>query len=293
MPNLFFKQELKWIHRELKTEFINIGIEKGILISVSALGYNSRCYEIILIKSQYRLSSAECNKIIDELRDSEINVFNQNKNRQAKYKISCFGISINGHIKNVNVIQYLNTRFKKWETYKGISYVKESIKLEKNYKVSSGELAYIGFVKSNVEVKNLNDLLCVKLVEEVFNLHNSVLTKIRNSGLCYTTVSKFHEDLNVLFSGIIANYSQSNFNTINNMFNDVEISMVDFMCAKNRLKKEIIFSTTLFQAEYYLLPYQLLKPSIDIPRLFEFIDQIKYEEFIHIISDRTIMCLKI
>lgn len=292
MPNLFFKQELKRIHQALKIEIIKQGIEHGILISLFALGYSGRNYEIILIKSDYKLPIESINKIVDDIHDLEIYYFRQ-KNNSGSYRISCFGVSAEGYLSDKDVLDFLNSNFEKWEKFSSKSCVSDNIYLNFNNEVVQGELAYIGFLTSDSTVRNLDDLLSIKLVEEIFNLKTSVLTKIRNQGLCYTTVSKFHDDLNVVFNGIVVSYSPELLTKLYNMFKEVEISQNDFVDAKKRLKKEIVFSTTLYQIEHYLLPYQLLNPNLDVQLLLELIERINYEDISCILSNKKFVCLKI
>ncbi|MEX2803797.1 hypothetical protein AB3329_01585 [Streptococcus sp. H31] len=293
IPNVFFKQKLKEIHRKLKSKLINQGIENGILVSIFALGCNGKCNEIIFIKSYNKLSALELNRIVNELYNLEIYFFKQTGNNQSRYEISCFGVTAQSCIQNIDFLKHLNNHFKKWENYNVKSYNKDKVKIEKNYKVSNGELAFIGFLNSDIAVRNLNDLLSVKLIEEIFNLKTSILTEIRNQGLCYTTVSKFHEDLNIIYTGIVVSYSQKLLGKLNNMFSEVEIFEKDFIQAKERLKKEIIFSTTLYQSEHYLLPYQILDPNTDITLLLDLTNRIKFENIIQIFNNRKFVCLKI
>lgn len=293
IPNVFFKQKLKEIHRQLKGDLISLGIKNGILVSIFALGCDSKCTEIIFIKSCNKLSIPKLNEIVNVLLEQEISIFGLIKNKNQRCRISCYGISSQYSVLNTDFFKYLNKNFTIWENYSVKSFAIDKIKIEENDKIDDGELAYIGFVSSNISIESSNDLLSVKLLEEIFNLQNSILNEIRNLGLCYTTVSKFHEDLNTIYTGIVVSHSKGLNDMVRDMFSKVQISKNTFTLAKDRLKKEIIFSTTLYQTEHYLLPYQILNPNVDIPQLLSLTDKVEFEKIIQMFNNRKFVCLKI
>lgn len=292
IPNLFIKQKLREIHKLLKDDLIKFGIENGIIISIFALGCNGRMTEIIYIKSMYRISEDKIYDMLNFLYNKEIELYKVVKDDNINCTISCYGVTANASIPTKESLGYFLKNFLKWENYSVKKYSIVKLETTENIIIKEGELTYVGFLCDNIEIKELGDMLSAKLLEEIFKSQNSVLTEIRNQGLCYTTVSKFHEDLNVVYIGLITSYSEDKISRLDTMYTNVQLTEGEFELAKCRLKKEIIFSTTLYQIDHYLLPFQLLKIDANVSTLLEIIDKIKFEDIVKIFNSRRIVCLK-
>ncbi|VTY16954.1 Uncharacterised protein [Streptococcus salivarius] len=299
MPSVYLKQDIVIIHKAIKNKINNLELQYGILINLFVLGDLSNSIEVFLLRSKEQLSNDKVRKILKLVYLEELEIskkMNSFTDTRKEYTLSDLGISRFFQEESpIDLFKYLKKPYIPWVKYKLT--IKRDFETTITFNKSEcfGELSYIGYCYELSIIDSLEKYVFLRIFEKVCELPNGPLVELRKQGICYTSISKYHDGLGLLLVGVLSGYSSKKCKIVEKVLSKINIETSEYIWnyAKYKLKKEIIYSTQMYVEDYYMYPFWVYNQSISVENLLALVDSSSTNKFIDYLQDRKFICTKI
>lgn len=295
LPNEATKRTILLLQKEIVSKINLIELELGIVIKMFVVGSISSSFvELISIQSVDELIETQYREIITKIGILEKKQFDSlGSIAISSLEIEDIGLKRKVKDNTDKTFIILNNQFENWNDYK-FNPNKEILlgKVELNGEPRNTNVSFIGNYFNIGSLNSYEELVKLKLYEQLWE-SNRTLINIREKGYCYSTVAKFHERLSIFIIGSLAGYSIEKSEFIRKSIQNSKFSNDSLRKAKQRLKKNLLISSSLNQSCYTLFPFWVFNKEVVIEDIINVIDKLNVDDLQCKFLSSEFVCTKI
>ncbi|EGP5637622.1 hypothetical protein DSM12_10585 [Enterococcus faecium] len=295
LPNEATKRTILLLQKEIVSKINLIELELGIVIKMFVVGSISSSFvELISIQSVDELIETQYRDIITKIEILEKKQFDSlGSIAISSLEIEDIGLKRKVKDNTDKTFIILNNQFENWNDYK-FNPKKEILlgKVELNGEPRNTNVSFIGNYFNIGSLNSYEELVKLKLYEQLWEC-NRTLINIREKGYCYSTVAKFHERLSIFIIGSLAGYSIEKSEFIRKSIQNSKFSNGSLRNAKQRLKKNLLISSSLNQSCYTLFPFWVFNKEIVLEDIINVIDKLNVDDLQCKFLSSEFVCTKI